>query len=42
VWEKFKDKIEAGVRDASGLKEVIFEKARVSVYNPVSGSHHWL
>lgn len=30
VWEKFKDKIEQGISEASGIKEVIMEKARVS------------
>ena len=30
VWEKFKDKIEEGIREASGIKEVIMDKARVS------------
>lgn len=39
MWEKFKDKIEAGVREASGLKEVIFEKARVSLESIFMLSH---
>ena len=30
VWEKFKDKIESQLKEASGLKEFILEKARVS------------
>ena len=30
VWEKLKDKIEAGLREFTGIKETIFEKARVS------------
>lgn len=29
VWEKFKDKIEATLRETSGIKEIIMEKARV-------------
>ncbi len=35
VWEKFRDKIEDGVREASGLKEIIFSKARVSCVHTV-------
>ena len=30
VWEKFKDKIEEQLREASGFKEYILTKARVN------------
>lgn len=30
VWEKFKEVMERVIKDASGIKEVVLQKARVS------------